>query len=82
MIKRNARKNLSGATRIPTIGPIQLSALVAIRALFGVIPVRRNAKHIVALDANAMQHRLRVIACLRSRRRMFVAFGAHARILP
>ena len=33
-------------------------ALMTIRALFGVKIFRRNAKHVVTLDANAMDERL------------------------
>ena len=80
--KRNARKSHYGANGIPAIEPIQRSALMAIRALLGVVAIRCDAKHVVALDAHAMQYRLCVFARLRSRGRMFVAFGAHPRILP
>ena len=57
------------------------STLVAIRALFGVVTVRRNAKHVVALDAHAMQCALRMLAFFRFRRRMLVGFRGHEWIL-
>jgi hypothetical protein len=58
------------------------SALVAIRALFRIKSIRRDAKHIVALDADPVDHRLRRLTGFLPGWRVGVCFGGHARILP
>ena len=66
------------------------SALVAVRALFGIKPIRRDAEHIVALDAHAMDDgtndgaglgRFAEAARRRSSGFLGNAFSGHERIL-
>ena len=66
------------------------SALVAVRALFGIKPIRRDAEHIVALDADAMDDGTNdragmegLVQTARRRSASFLwnAFSRHERIL-
>lgn len=55
------------------------SALVAVGALLGVEAVGGDAKHVVALDADAVKRVLRVLAFFSFGRVRFVGFCSHVR---